>query len=314
MSMQLPPHPSLEQLKKQAKDLRKARQSGDAEATKRLRAHLPRLSDASEEEARAAEVSLQDCQHIIAREYGFESWNWLRAFVEIDLDLLLRFSDPQIRVIMCEVDNHEWMIAFNSVGDDADHPHQCSAELMAKVLGLMTKPLREHIREGIASLKPVSSTQLQEAQRHILKQADRLAAHGHISWRGGNQPDPSHGLLGEVSPFLLALVRRPVEEMSIEDIVELLVRLTIQARREGILSLRPAVEETVDPFLREALQLEMDGEKPDSVRRILEARLTRMQLAAGLEKAYRLVIIGVLSVQAGDNPVFTRRTVLEAAG
>ena len=96
MSKHLPPHPSLKQLKIQAKDLRKADQAADVETIQRLKAHLPRFSDIPEDEIRDTEVSLTDCQHVIAREYGFESWNWLRAVVEVDFELLLRLSDPEI--------------------------------------------------------------------------------------------------------------------------------------------------------------------------------------------------------------------------
>ena len=55
MSKQLPPKPSLEQLKKQARDLCRAHGTGDADAIGRLREHLPRLSEAPDDEIRQAE-------------------------------------------------------------------------------------------------------------------------------------------------------------------------------------------------------------------------------------------------------------------
>ena len=81
MSKHLPPHPNLQQLKNQAKDLRKAVQVADAEAIQRLKDHLPRFSEIPESEIRSAEVSLKGCQHVISREYGFENWNWLQSVV-----------------------------------------------------------------------------------------------------------------------------------------------------------------------------------------------------------------------------------------
>jgi len=74
MSKTLPPRPNFEQLKKQAKDLRKAHQSADAETAARIEAHLPRLAKASEEEILQGDFSLQEAQHIVAREYGFKHW------------------------------------------------------------------------------------------------------------------------------------------------------------------------------------------------------------------------------------------------
>ena len=60
----LPARPSLEQLRKRAKDLLRAARSADESAIKRLhsggaRHHPPRLADA---------------QHALAREHGFASW------------------------------------------------------------------------------------------------------------------------------------------------------------------------------------------------------------------------------------------------
>jgi len=74
MSAQLPHHPSLENLKKQAKSLHKAHRSGDSKAADRIKTHLPRLTDASNEEILQSDFSLQEAQLIVAREYGFPSW------------------------------------------------------------------------------------------------------------------------------------------------------------------------------------------------------------------------------------------------
>ncbi len=78
----LPPKPSLDQLKHQAKDLLKARESGDMAAIQRIREfhpHFTRATDASIQEARFA---LGDAQLTIAREYGYPSWPRLKARIE----------------------------------------------------------------------------------------------------------------------------------------------------------------------------------------------------------------------------------------
>ena len=68
----LPQHPSLEQLRKQAKDLLRAWRDGDATAVERVHAHKPR----------AVEPVLADAQFVVAREYGFDSWPRLAHHVE----------------------------------------------------------------------------------------------------------------------------------------------------------------------------------------------------------------------------------------
>jgi ankyrin repeat protein len=73
VSASLPPAPSLEQLRKQAKDLLRAHQAGDPDARARVAAHHP---------SPAAALKLAGAQLVIAREYGFASWLRLRAYVQ----------------------------------------------------------------------------------------------------------------------------------------------------------------------------------------------------------------------------------------
>jgi hypothetical protein len=74
LSANLPPRPSLEQLRKQAKDLLRSSQKGDAAAVERIRRHKPE----------ATEPSLADAQFALARDYGFESWPRLLRHVEAE--------------------------------------------------------------------------------------------------------------------------------------------------------------------------------------------------------------------------------------
>jgi hypothetical protein len=75
----LPPRPSREQYKKQAKDLLKLWKFADAEAARRVRRFHPRFSRRLQSELRSeskelAAFALADAQLVLAREHGFESW------------------------------------------------------------------------------------------------------------------------------------------------------------------------------------------------------------------------------------------------
>jgi len=72
----LPARPSLEQLRKQAKHLLREFRAGDASASRRVRAVLPRVIDG------ASALALADAQFVLAREYGFQSWAALVHHVE----------------------------------------------------------------------------------------------------------------------------------------------------------------------------------------------------------------------------------------
>jgi hypothetical protein len=68
----LPDRPSLEQLRKQAKDLLKQVRAGDDAAMVRMRAFVPS----------PAQPTLGDAQFVLAREYGFDTWAALVRHVD----------------------------------------------------------------------------------------------------------------------------------------------------------------------------------------------------------------------------------------
>ncbi|HET7617364.1 MAG TPA: ankyrin repeat domain-containing protein [Vicinamibacterales bacterium] len=70
----LPPHPHLDQLKRQAKELLEAFRSGESAADTEVRAHYRGPDPAT--------FALHDAQLVLARAYGFESWPKLKAFVD----------------------------------------------------------------------------------------------------------------------------------------------------------------------------------------------------------------------------------------
>ncbi|HZM74412.1 MAG TPA: ankyrin repeat domain-containing protein [Candidatus Limnocylindrales bacterium] len=69
----LPKHPHLDQLRRQAKEMKEAARGGDQAALTRLRPYLP--ADGS--------VTLAAAQLAVAREHGFASWARLKAEVEL---------------------------------------------------------------------------------------------------------------------------------------------------------------------------------------------------------------------------------------
>src|SRR5215469_15791602 len=68
----LPDHPSLEQYKKQAKELRRSVVAGIPAALERFHRHHPRFQDPGS--ASWCALSLADAQLVLAREHGYDSW------------------------------------------------------------------------------------------------------------------------------------------------------------------------------------------------------------------------------------------------
>jgi hypothetical protein len=70
----LPPHPDLDQLRRQAKELLEAFRAGDTTAITQVQAHY--------HGAESTAFALHDAQVVLARAYGFDSWPKLKAFVD----------------------------------------------------------------------------------------------------------------------------------------------------------------------------------------------------------------------------------------
>lgn len=88
----LPNRPSLEQLRKQAKDLLRQLRNGDPSAIERLRQQKPDASD----------PILAEAQFVLAREHGFESWPRLVHYVHAaqapELDQHRRIAEDLVAV------------------------------------------------------------------------------------------------------------------------------------------------------------------------------------------------------------------------
>jgi uncharacterized protein (TIGR03067 family) len=78
----LPPRPSLDHLRRQAKSLLSSLESGDPEAVSTILNHLPAAMGMSAERVHQTQFRLADAQSAIARKTGFASWPQLTRHVE----------------------------------------------------------------------------------------------------------------------------------------------------------------------------------------------------------------------------------------
>lgn len=82
MAKSLPPAPSLEHLKKQAKALHAGHASRTPEAARLIAGYHPDYVGLSESDIFAAKFTLSDAQLVIARDYGFASWPKLKQYLD----------------------------------------------------------------------------------------------------------------------------------------------------------------------------------------------------------------------------------------
>jgi GNAT superfamily N-acetyltransferase len=80
---QLPGNSSLEHLKNQARVLQRQVRAADPQATATVRQFHPRFALAADDSPELASFPLTAAQLVIARQYGFASWNRLRQHAEV---------------------------------------------------------------------------------------------------------------------------------------------------------------------------------------------------------------------------------------
>ncbi|MGB1890561.1 MAG: FliG C-terminal domain-containing protein [Candidatus Latescibacterota bacterium] len=311
MAKTLPLRPNLEQLKKQAKDLQKEYKSGDAKAYERIRLHLPRLAEKSDEEMPKERFVLQDAQHVIARLYGFSSWDMLSSAVKTPFAALVDFTDREIQVLLREVDQRDLVIALSSA-DEA---------VCDKILNHnMSERVRQFIKDEIDFVGDLPLEQVDETQFRIVKQCVQLGEKGRVVW----PPKPLHKRTAkekeaekpskterEENEMLLHLAQKKLDELSYDELHQLFVGMAERARKEGILSLESVGDAAVDPFVKMAIDLVVDGTEPALIMDILETwtkslmheherRYQDLLHENGVK--YTKVIEAMMAMQAGDNP------------
>jgi len=100
--------------------------------------------------------------------------------------------------------------------------------------------------------------------------------------------------------ILSRLKEKPVLQSDIFEVADLLIDLTVIARRDGLKALEVVLPLIDEPFLAQGLRLVIDGTLPELVQEILETRLVFWE--GYFETKCQMVKTGVLSIQAGDNP------------
>ncbi|MCF3943291.1 flagellar motor protein MotP [Oceanobacillus alkalisoli] len=66
-------------------------------------------------------------------------------------------------------------------------------------------------------------------------------------------------------------------EDRLPEMIELFIRLSERARREGILALENELDEVEDPFIKKGIMLAVDGIEPEVITDILNAEITAME-------------------------------------
>ena len=295
----LPVRANLENLRKQAKGLHRAFLDGDTDAVDRIRENLPRINELPEAEVAEADLSRQEAQHVLAREYGYATWEKLRAAVGVSFEGssfedLARLTDREIQNLMREISQKDLCRAL--VG--------ASEAVWGRTLSNMSRRVRIFITEESERLAPdLPDYEPHASRQRLLEWAEALGRDGRIQW----PPPASHpAWSGDLTADVLAPPPPPedplgglsLEELSADELAGVYGELAEIARREGILALED-VARAPGP-LAEGIRLVVDGTQMGLIETILNTRAETM--VHNRQVRLRMILEGVASLQAGDNP------------
>ncbi len=254
---------------------------------------------------------LQDAQHVIARLYGFSSWDMLSSALKTPFAALIDFTDREIQVLLRQVDQRDLVIALS----------QASSALCDKILNHnMSERVRQFIKDEIRFVGDLPYEQVDETQFRIVKQAVQLGEKGLVVW----PPKPLHKRTAkereaekpskterEENEMLLHLAQKKLDELSYDELHQLFVGMAERARSEGILALESVGNAATDEFVKMAINLVVDGCEPALIMDILETWTKSLMheherryqdLLHEHQVKYTKVIEAMMAMQAGDNP------------
>ena len=331
-TQQLPPDPSFEQLKKQAKDLQTALRSGDAEAAARVAGSHPKFTESAPAEILDARLTLRDAQLVVAREYGFGTWKQLKAEVDGAGTSVARLQ--QLAVESPEDVARIVRLMLATPPQAATFLYALGQQTTGALMKYLSDAEIDVVVGAIAGLDEVSGSQ----QAGALAEYDRLrqggergaprinqsnadfafgALAGAVGRRRANEifqqqqisaseemahPPLSQEYHAKKAALTEKLLTTPTVQLGLDELRQVLVGLAEVARAEGILEFEAFVRDAagLEGLLRSGLSLIIDGTDPKVVDDMLT---TQMQtLVANFETRCKMIIAAVRDTQDGQNP------------
>ena len=210
---------------------------------------------------------------------------------------LIHLTDREIKILIREVDQKDLICSLKGTRKD----------LRDKFLNNMSERVRRFIEEEIKLVKP-KPEEVKKVRESMVQQIVQLAEKGRITWppvekptsRSKTRRQPSKKDLAAYRRLKQQVQRHPLTELSYDKVNILFVSLSEISRREGIAALENVAQDMLDPFLKDAVQLVVDGTEPGLIMDILETWME--SLLHEQKRKYQKVIEGAMAIQAGDNP------------
>lgn len=282
---------TIEHFRHQARQLHSAVQARTAAAADLIVRHLSRLSGASADDVFSADVGLQECQHVIARDAGYTGWSQLVALGTPGFEDITKLSDADIRVLLSEVGSQDMAIALLGLTEGPmSKKHHAAFGLLRQV----PQAVRDELRQQAGRIKADAAV-IADTQRRIALQARMLEEQGLIGKPSSTSPEARRVQL----PDGLNVWQRSPEALSPEQIRTGLKALAL-AHQAGILETTIPVQ--ASGYVWQGVRLTVDGTGTALLRDILETQAWTALRHVDLR--WRRAIEATVSIAHGDNPRF----------
>ena len=218
-----------------------------------------------------------------------------KASQEVAFGDIPKLTDREIQMTLREVDGK--VVSRALVG--------APQRLKSRIFGNMSKRIGTFIKEEMEFAGSVPPQDVEQAQMRITEALRKLQKAGQITWPNARKavPKRERGLGKQylaTKRETIALVKRPLHDLSLDEVNRTFYGLAEIARREGILALEGAVRHAGEKFLAAGIRLATDGTEPELIQTILQ---TWMESLLHEQKVkYRKTLEGIMSIQSGDNP------------
>jgi hypothetical protein len=234
-------HADIEQLRTQAKELKRALARDDAEAKQRILAYHPKYAGRPAERVGSWQYTLRDAQVTVAREYGFDSWKDLVAAVEGET--VVRWAGDGLSIIG-RAFKEAMSLRQEHCGTDhvllalLDPPKPTAASQVLQHLGITKEGVAADLERMSRRSRKLSTTST-PALQHVVGMAEGLAI-----GMGASDITDEHVLLALAYGDLSGQARLLTVDFDADDLVA-----ALRAKRVPVPKVAPHLSERlVGPF------------------------------------------------------------------
>jgi len=297
MPENLPEKPSIEHLKKQAKQLLNSFRNGDYVTFHKFKL-IKRYSSLSKEEYLKSPIKLHDAHFAIALYYGFQSWQQLSDYctqfnkednmsdkIRNEFNQLKGLKNRAMQKLLRRVDYEILALALV-------HSEEAMKE---KVFVNMSQRATEILKSVIKARMNAADTVIIRSKENILSIYKKIVKDGKVA----EESDSNENVAVKSEPIAI-LKEKKASQFTINELKEFFYELCRKAHKDGILQLESDTELVDDDLIKKGLELIVDGTDPAIVESILQSKL---EAALRDYKAkYESSIKAIMDIQSGFYP------------